>query len=142
MFDLIGAIEITMVVIQYLIYLAILIFFLNCKNDSERMRIILIVAGVFFLLFLSQGVFDFSPSSAWSFTLTQMLIMLFLAFAGIDILLDKKIVAALFIVYSVGFFQNSFLSFLIGAAAYIIVSFSFFTATMVIVEKHAVATSK
>lgn len=125
MFDIFGIAELAELVIRYLVYLAILIFFLNAKNNGERLKIILVVSGVFFVVWMSQGIFDFSPESAWSFTLVQMVIMVWLAFAGIPLMIDRRLAVLLFLIFIFSLSTNLFFSFALGMISYIIVSFGF-----------------
>jgi len=130
MFDIVETVGVLLLVVSYLIYLAIIIFVVCAKDSGERLRLLLIVGGLFFIVFLSEGGFSFSPSSAWSFTLAQMLIMVFLSLSGIKLLIGREIVVSLFLIYLLSLTNAFFLSFLVGAVSYIVVSYGFILAAL------------
>lgn len=123
MADLASLADIFVRLTYYLCYLAMAVHFLAKKNNSERLKYLLVVAGIFSIVFLSMGIFSFSGE--WDFSLTQMAIMVFLAYTGIPLMVSRELALLLFVVYAISISNSFFLSFFLGAIAYIIVTWGF-----------------
>ena len=127
MADLFDLLAFVMQIVTYLaIYFTIIVHTIDLKSNEERFKFILIVVGIFVILFLSEGKFSsffFNPQ--WPFMFTQLILMTYLSFVGIDLIIGKKTVLILFIIFLVGLTSNAFIAFMIGAAVYLILATGF-----------------
>jgi hypothetical protein len=120
-------------IVSYLVYGAIVVQFLAQKNNSERAKFVIIVVGLFAIIFVSEGGLP-NQSEVWSFTFRQMAIMAFLAFTGIKLLIGRPMVLLIFIIYLVSFFTSTFFSFIAGAITYVLLSYGFIYSTLKIIQ--------
>jgi hypothetical protein len=124
-------------VVSYFVYAATAIHFFDQKDNAARFRFLLIVFGFFFIVFFSEGAFSQSHTQQLSFNVRQMAIMSFLALAGVEMLIDRKIVLLLLAVFFASYFSSSwfFFSFFIGTAVYLIVAYGFIFSALKAVGK-------
>jgi hypothetical protein len=122
MFESLEFVQSGFVIVTYLIYLSMIVFLWKAKDNNQRMRYILIMATVLSIIHFSQ--------QSWPLGSEQILIMLFLSLAGIDIKIGKDIVIALSLLYFISVFNQFFLSFLIYFVSYVVVSGSFILAAV------------
>lgn len=123
-------IELFLAIMSYVIYLCILVQFLNQKTDLAKIRFVLIVAGVFFIQFLGAGLFPEllnRPELPWAFT--QMAILGLLAMTGIELAIDRLTVLLLFGVFFIAWSSGAVVAFYVGTLAYFFVCYGFIAST-------------
>ncbi|GEM_PF-5792620 len=134
--DLVEFAGIALQIVQYLLYAAIVVQFLAQPDNSSRFRFLLIVLGMFFVLWLAQGVSSsFFHSPQWPFMFTQMVLISLLVFAGVPLMISKEMVVVLFLVFVIGLNSSIGIAWFIGVLAYLIVAFGFLYSTLQILRR-------
>ena len=141
MADFVDLVLIAWQISVYLIYFSIVIHFLD-KNSTEKFKFLLIVIGVFAILFLASGSFSFLfYNPEWPFFVTPMFLMSFLALAGIKLMIDRRIVLLLLVIFLFSLTSTVFISFLVGITTYIIVAVGFISSALRIIHHRTSGTS-
>ena len=136
MVDISSVVPAAMQIVSFLIYGAIAIHFLNLRNNGERFKFMVVIAGVIVIFLIAGGNFGtafYNPQ--WPFVFTQMILMSFLGFMGIHLMIHKKAILLLFTIFVVTMTSNFFIAFFIGAIAYLIVSFGFIYSALKTIKK-------
>jgi hypothetical protein len=122
-------------VLQYAIYFAVLIFFLNQKTNFDKMWIVVLAMVWFGLFEVSKGQFwDIFSNTAWTFAFGLMAALLVFVILGLEFSIRKEVLLLMILAYFLFLETNMFFVNLIGVVGYIIFVIGFLVGTVRIIK--------
>lgn len=122
-------------VLLYIIYFAVMVYFLNLKSHFDRVWIVIVAAIWFGLVEVSQGKFwDIFPSNEWTFSFALSVSLLVLVLAGIPFSTKIEIVLLVIALYFFLLENNLFWANLIAIVGYLIIVTGFLKSSIQTIE--------
>lgn len=110
----------------YLSYAATVVHLVYQPSNEDRLKFLGVIIGFFGIYFFATGKLDwFLYNPNWSFMLTQMVLLVFLAFIGLPMMIDRWLVLGLAALLAFSYFTNTGIAMFLGWIAYIVVVFGF-----------------